>query len=195
MRHRALEEYIFPSEDNAALVLLPELRQLILDYWMPTAYHSYLNEWAITHEVDDNGQPYWYEIAGVSILLVKSSYPGVPCNCCLEHWQAFDTDVKCAVQPINQHTDLILNIAVMVAEKAGKNLYFKQYFIPRECIATYTVVLDNGTGMSIKLNISTLLTEHIKKADDISIAKVGDMHAYIFKARKLAQLLKDNPGQ
>lgn len=155
--NESLHRYIFPIDT----ILLPELRNMILEYWLPPQFLSYLNTWSLQPHFDIRGNPYWYDARGVSIAYIEPQYinedsrlcyelPETNFDQCLSGWVNNNTPsvgkegLFSALNDysfINRRSDLFLNITIMISidnkESGQDREYIGVTFIPIECLNSY----------------------------------------------------------
>lgn len=213
--NESLHHYIFPK--NKELILLPELRNMILEYWLPRQFLSYLNTWSLQPHFDIRGNPYWYDKRGVSIAYIEPQYIDEDSKLCYE--LANDNFDQCLsgwvhnstpsvgkaglfsasndYSLINRRSDLFLNITIMISiankERSQDRENIGLTFIPIECLDSYCVCTDGSNSEYIVLNVTKLMTKHIDTAITIDTNNTEAMKQYILQATKLSQLFKANP--
>lgn len=215
--NKYLHQYLFPEDTS----LLPELRHMILEYWVPSEFLSYLDTWSRTAYFDSNGKPYWYDnYKGVGIAyiepqpclhndtLLRSVTEGDPYHVGID--EAFelrcanwfiDYDPKYIVydncEYFDNRSNLFLNIALMISISNNEHPWDRQYigqgFIPIEFLDSYSVETSKTNDEYIKLNISKLTKAHLQKANTLDVKDVKSMQQYIIECKELFELIKANP--
>lgn len=204
--NKFLHQYIFPEDTP----LLPELRRIILEYWVPSEFLSYLDTWSRTAYFDSNDKPYWYDnYKGVSIAYIEP-------QCSLHNDTLIDEafELRCAnwfidydpkyivydnCEYFNNRSNLFLNIAIMISinnnEHPWDRQYIRQAFIPIEFLDSYSVETSKTNDEYIKLNISKLIKVHLQKANTVDLKDVKGMEQYIIECKELFELLEANPEE